>query len=85
MNSEREFCPMVTVSIEDISTDCLTNRQQEILKLLAMGDSVKEVARKLFLAPKSVEGHKHRIMRKLGIHDRVLLSRYAIRNGLILP
>ena len=76
---------MITIAIEDISTECLTKRQQEILKLLALGDSVKEVARKLYLAPKSVEGHKHRIMKKLGIHDRVLLSRYAVRNGLILP
>ena len=76
---------MTTVAIEDISTDCLTKRQQEILKLLALGDSVKEVARKLYLAPKSVEGHKHRIMKKFEIHDRVLLARYAIRNGLVLP
>ena len=76
---------MTTVTIEDLSLECLTDRQQEILKLLALGDSVKEAARKLCLAPKSVEGHKHRIMRKLGIHDRVLLARYAIRNGLILP
>ena len=76
---------MTTVAIEDISTDCLTDRQHEILKLLALGDSVKVVARKLYLAPKSVEGHKHRIMKKLKLHDRVLLARYAIRNGLILP
>ena len=74
-----------TIDCEDKSIDCLTNRQQEILTCLAMGDSVKVAARKLFLAPKSVEGHKHRIMKKLGIHDRVLLARYAIRQGLILP
>lgn len=76
---------MTTIDIEDKSIDCLTNRQREILTCLAMGDSVKEAARKLYLAPKSVEGHKHRIMNKLGIHDRVLLARYAIRQGLILP
>ena len=75
----------ITSTFEDKSIDCLTNRQQEILTFLAMGDSVKEVARKIHLAPKSVEGHKHRIMKKLGLHDRVLLARYAIRNGLILP
>ena len=73
-----------TSTFEDQSIDCLTNRQQEILACLAMGDSVKEVARKLHLAPKSVEGHKHRIMKKLELHDRVLLARYAIRQGLIL-
>ncbi|MCH7988131.1 MAG: response regulator transcription factor [Planctomycetes bacterium] len=85
MNNEWESCSMTTVTTEDISIECLTKRQQEILKLLALGDSVKEAARKLYLAPKSVEGHKHRIMKKLEIHDRVLLARYAIRNGLILP
>ena len=74
-----------TSTFDDKSIDCLTNRQQEILTFLALGDSVKEVARKIHLAPKSVEGHKHRIMKKLGIHDRVLLARYAIRSGLVLP
>ncbi len=76
---------MTTIEIEDKSIDCLTARQQEILACLAMGDSVKDAAKKLYLSPKSVEGHKHRIMKKLGIHDRVLLARYAIRQGLILP
>ena len=75
----------ITSAFEDKSISCLTNRQQEILTFLALGDSVKEVARKIHLAPKSAEGHKHRIMKKLGLHDRVLLARYAIRNGLILP
>ena len=76
---------MTKIAIEDIPIGCLTKRQQEILKLLALGDSVKEAARKLYLAPKSVEGHKHRIMKKLKLHDRVLLACYAIRNGLIRP
>lgn len=68
---------------DDIPIDQLTKRQLQILKLIATGNSVKDVAKLLQLAPKSVEGHKYRIMQKLGLHDRVLLARYAIRNGLV--
>lgn len=62
-----------------------TGQQLEILRLLACGDSLKMVASKLKLSRKSIDGHKYRIMRKLGINDRVLLSRLAIREGLIQP
>ena len=61
----------------------LTTLQLEILRLLAYGDSLKMVASKLQLSRKSIDGHKYRIMRKLGVKDRVLLSRLAIREGLI--
>lgn len=63
----------------------LTNRQIEVLRHLAMGRSVKEVAKEMFLSPKSVDSHKYRIMNKLDIHDRVELTRYSIREGLVLP
>jgi len=63
----------------------LTGRQLEVLRHLANGESVKEVARALHLTEKSVDSHKYRIMHKLGIHDRVGLARYAIREGLLLP
>lgn len=63
----------------------LTGRQIEVLRHLAGGESVKEVARRLHLSEKSVDSHKYRIMHKLGIHDRVGLARYAIREGLMLP
>jgi DNA-binding NarL/FixJ family response regulator len=63
----------------------LTNRQLEVLRHLAKGESVKEVARTLHLSEKSVDSHKYRIMGKLGIHDRVELARYAIREGLTFP
>ena len=64
---------------------CLTSREVRILMHLALGDSVKEVAVKLDLTPKSVESCKYRIMKKLGLHNRVLLCRYAILEGLIDP
>jgi DNA-binding NarL/FixJ family response regulator len=63
----------------------LTALQLEILRLLAYGDSLKMVASKLHLSRKSIDGHKYRLMRKLGVKDRVLLSRLAIREGLIQP
>jgi DNA-binding NarL/FixJ family response regulator len=63
----------------------LTSRQLQVMRLLAHGQSVKQVARLLQLSEKSVDSHKYRIMHKLGIHDRVELARYAIREGLTLP
>lgn len=63
----------------------LSDRQIEVLRNLACGLSVKDVARKMHISVKSVDSHKYRIMQALGIHDRVDLSRYAIREGLICP
>jgi DNA-binding NarL/FixJ family response regulator len=61
----------------------LSNRQLEVLRHLAYGHSVKDVARKMHISVKSVDSHKYRIMQSLGIHDRVDLARYAIREGLV--
>lgn len=63
----------------------LTTRQLEILRYLARGHSVKDVARKLLLSPKSVDNQKFRIMRKIGVADKVSLALYAVREGLIEP
>lgn len=63
----------------------LTDRQLEILRHLARGDSVKDVARKLLLSPKSVDNQKFRIMSKIGVRDKVSLALYAVREGLIEP
>ncbi len=63
----------------------LSMRQVEVLKQLAIGHSVKEIARNMHLSPKSVDSHKYRIMHKLDIHDRVELARFAIRHQLIEP
>ncbi len=64
---------------------CLTERQIEVLTHLAEGKTVKEVAHILHLSHKSVDSHKYRIMNRLHVHDRVHLSRFAIREGLIEP
>jgi len=63
----------------------LTSRQLEVLTRLSRGESVKEVAHGMHLSAKSVDSHKYRIMHKLGIHDRVHLARFAIREGLLQP
>jgi len=63
----------------------LTSRQTEVLRHLVRGESVKEVSRTMALSERAIESHKYRIMRKLGIHDRVELARYAIREGLAIP
>lgn len=63
----------------------LTDRQLEVLRYLALGKSVKEVARIMHLSEKSVDSHKYRLMHKLKIHDRVELARFAIREGLSTP
>ena len=63
----------------------LTSRQLEVLRHLAIGRSVKEIAWKMHLKPKTIDSHKYNMMRRLDIHDRVSLARFAIREGLILP
>lgn len=61
----------------------LSDRQIEVLRNLALGLSVRDVARKMQVSVKSIDSHKYRIMQALGIHDRVDLAHYAIREGLI--
>jgi two-component system response regulator NreC len=61
----------------------LTSREQEILRLLAEGRTVRETASELALSAKTVEAHKLNLMRKLRIHDRATLIEYAIQNGYI--
>lgn len=62
----------------------LTLQQLAIMRHLARGRSVKEIAAQFNRSEKSIDSHKYRIMHKLGVHDRVELARYAIREGLTL-
>lgn len=61
----------------------LSLRQLQVLRHLARGATVREVADAMRLSERAIESHKYRIMQKIGIHDRVLLTRYAIREGLL--
>jgi len=61
----------------------LTKREREILKLLAEGKSVKEIATAFDLSVKTVEAHKFNLMRKLDIHNKAQLVQYAIQKKII--
>ena len=63
----------------------LTTRELEVLGRVASGGSKKQVAAELEISPRTIDRHVSNIMHKLGIHDRVALSRYAIREGIIDP
>jgi DNA-binding NarL/FixJ family response regulator len=63
--------------------DVLTPRELEVLKLIAEAHTSKEIANALFISIKTVERHRQNILDKLGMSDRVELTRYAIRRGLI--
>jgi two-component system response regulator NreC len=63
--------------------DLLTDREREVLKLLADGLSIKDIAARLGRSVKTVDVHKSNVMRKLDIHDRAGLVKYAIRRKLI--
>ena len=65
--------------------DELTNRQIEILKLIAQGRASKEIAYELGLSPKTVDVHRARIMERLHLNDIASLTLYAVRKGLIKP
>jgi DNA-binding NarL/FixJ family response regulator len=67
------------------ATDALTPRESQIVKLIAEAHSSKEIAQILVISPKTVERHRANILQKLGMRDRVELTRYAIRRGLIEP
>jgi DNA-binding NarL/FixJ family response regulator len=75
--------PEKDMKIADGAYGSLTPREQEILRVLAEGLSVKEIADKLFISPKTVENHRSNIMKKLGLHSSIELARYAARLGLI--
>ena len=65
--------------------DPLTPREREVLKLVAEGRSSKQIAADLVISIKTVERHRANMLAKLGMSDRVELTRYAIRRGLIQP
>ena len=63
--------------------DLLTQRELEVLKLIAEGHTSKEIAAMLVISIKTVDRHRTNMLEKLGMRDRVELTRYAIRNGLV--
>jgi len=70
---------------ERVPETVLTEREDEVIKLIAEGSSSKEIAQALTISIKTVERHRANILAKLGMRDRTQLTRYAIRAGLIEP
>jgi DNA-binding NarL/FixJ family response regulator len=70
---------------EALHTELLTPREEEIVKLVAEAYTNEEIGEMLFISKKTVERHRANILEKLGMRDRVELTRYAIRRGLVQP
>ncbi len=70
---------------ESVPENPLTPREREVVKLVAEAFSSEEIAELLIISPKTVERHRENILAKLGLRDRVELTRYAIRHGLVEP
>jgi len=68
---------------EEEPFDGLTEREREVLKLVAEGYSGTEIAEKLVISPKTVDTYRERIMQKLGLRHRYELVRYALRKGML--
>ncbi len=67
------------------TVDFLTDREREILQLVAESHSTKEIAAKLGISVKTVDNHRTNLMRKLNLHDVASLTRYALETGLVEP
>jgi DNA-binding NarL/FixJ family response regulator len=70
---------------DDESSAVLTGRESQILALIADGHTSREIADMLVISPRTVERHRENLRHKLGLRNRVDLTRYAIRAGLIAP
>lgn len=72
-------------SQKDSAFSVLTEREREVLQLLAEGKTTKQIGKHLFISPKTVEAHRLRIMSKLDMDSVARLTKYAIQEGLTLP
>jgi DNA-binding NarL/FixJ family response regulator len=70
---------------EALHGEVLTPREEEIVKLVAEAHTNDEIGEMLHISKKTVERHRANVLEKLGMRDRVELTRYAIRRGLVEP
>ncbi len=90
-NGGTYFGPAVAALLRDVvanpdassASDFLTDREREILQLVAESHSTREIAAKLAISIKTVDNHRTNLMRKLNLHDVASLTRYALEVGLI--
>jgi DNA-binding NarL/FixJ family response regulator len=69
----------------ELMTEPLTARESEVVKLIAEGNSGREIAAILSISERTVERHRANVLEKLGLRDRVALTLYAVRHGLVEP
>ncbi|MBO6518094.1 MAG: response regulator transcription factor [Bacteroidia bacterium] len=72
-----------TATVNDHKESILTRREEEIVILVAQGNTTKEIASQLHISPRTVETHRNNIIKKLEVNGIAGLVRYAFKNGLI--
>jgi DNA-binding NarL/FixJ family response regulator len=80
-----ETCIRNPTESESSPYSLLTPREREVLQLMAEGNPTKQIGRRLYISPKTVEAHRLRIMNKLKIDNVAQLTKYAIQEGLTSP
>jgi DNA-binding NarL/FixJ family response regulator len=81
----RDFLSHARLGTDEVPGDPLTPRELEVLKLIAEAHTSDQIALELRIARRTVDRHRENILGKLGMRDRVELTRYAIRRGLVEP
>ena len=76
---------LMRAHLDDDDVSPLTAREREVVKLIAEAHTTEEIAGLLHISPRTVERHRENILAKLGMRDRVEVTRWAIRHGLIEP
>ncbi len=79
----KDYLQRVEEGDQPVVYDDLTPREREVLILIAEGLTNPEIGEKLVISPKTVDSHRENIMRKLNMHSRIDLVKYAIKKGLI--
>ena len=75
---------LMRAHLDDVESP-LTPREREVVKLIAEGLTSEEIGEQLFISKKTVDRHRENVLEKLGMRNRVELTRYAIRRGLVTP
>lgn len=83
--ADQVFQALLTKNAASTSENSLSPREQEVLRLIAEGNSNANMAEKMKLSIRTVESHRARLMTKLNIHSPIELVRYAIRQGVAAP
>ncbi|MDX2150268.1 MAG: response regulator transcription factor [Bryobacteraceae bacterium] len=80
-----DYVRMLRQNNQQDSYDLLTEREREVLQLLAQGKTNKEAAQLLDLSPHTIESHRTNLMQKLNLHNTAEIVLYAVRKGIVVP